>query len=421
MKINAYLPIAILYFFLNSLALPFGLTYTVLLAPFFYAWILWRTKKEVLLPFFAVMIPFMLAHVLLVGVVGRVYVLSLINLAGVYIFCYAFYVFLKRKPGLEKIFRYLLVINFLLCLVALLIYPTRFYNILWIQQEITPGVFDFKRLNLFTYEASYYATLMVPVFVYFLLQYFLRQNKIRGWLLLLMIFLPYVLSFSLGVIGSLLLAGILTTLVHTKRLLRKPRIFRGLAMGISGLGIAGAVSYFFFRENALMVRLGNIFSGVDTSGKGRTIDAYLLANKMLETKNEWWGIGVGQVKIIGYQIIKDYYRYITDFTATIPNATAETLAIFGWLGLTLRLCVEIFLFFQAKVWRNYYQLLLFFFVFIYQFTGSFITNVAEYVIWILAFTNVFTCFDVKQKINVGAAPPVSAEQLHLSSTAHNHL
>jgi hypothetical protein len=28
---------------------------------------------------------------------------------------------------------------------------------------------------------------------------------------------------------------------------------------------------------------------------------------------------------------------------------------------------------------------------------------------------------VKQKINVGAAPPVSAEQLHLSSTAHNHL
>jgi hypothetical protein len=45
------------------------------------------------------------------------------------------------------------------------------------------------------------------------------------------------------------------------------------------------------------------------------------------------------------------------------------------------------------VWRNYYRLLLFTFIFIYQFTGSFITNVAEYVIWIMAFTPVFREFD----------------------------
>jgi len=63
----------------------------------------------------------------------------------------------------------------------------------------------------------------------------------------------------------------------------------------------------------------------------------------------------------------------------------------------LRLIIEIALFFHTKVWRNYYRLLLFFFVFIYQFTGSFITNVAEYVIWILAFTNIFHQFDVKRQ------------------------
>ncbi len=75
--------------------------------------------------------------------------------------------------------------------------------------------------------------------------------------------------------------------------------------------------------------------------------------------------------------------------------SAETLAVFGWVGFFLRFVVEIFLFFYTKVWTNYYRLLLFFFMFIYQFTGSFITNVAEYVIWILAFTNVFNQFDVK--------------------------
>jgi hypothetical protein len=84
-----------------------------------------------------------------------------------------------------------------------------------------------------------------------------------------------------------------------------------------------------------------------------------------------------------------------DFIASIPNAAAETLAIFGWAGLILRIGIELFFFFLTKVWTNYYRLLLFLFVFIYQFTGSFITNVAEYVIWILAFTNVFHQFDVK--------------------------
>lgn len=39
--------------------------------------------------------------------------------------------------------------------------------------------------------------------------------------------------------------------------------------------------------------------------------------------------------------------------------------------------------------------MLFIFMFIYQFVGSFATNLAEYVIWILAFTNVFRQFDVK--------------------------
>ena len=80
--------------------------------------------------------------------------------------------------------------------------------------------------------------------------------------------------------------------------------------------------------------------------------------------------------------------------ATIPNAVAETFAVFGWIGVTLRFVVEFFFFCYTKVWTNYYRLWLFLFIFIFQFIGSFMTNIAEYMIWILAFTEVFREFAV---------------------------
>jgi hypothetical protein len=205
--------------------------------------------------------------------------------------------------------------------------------------------------------------------------------------------------------SAVLLAGFFTWLIWFRRLTRKRRVFNALvnsgAVLISGM----VILLLFFRNNPFFSRLKNIFSGRHTSGKGRTVDAFVIADKILQTGNEYWGAGLGQVKITGANIIRDYYMYVKDFTAVIPNAAAETLAIFGWVGLSLRLFIEISLFFYTKVWSNYYRLLLFFFIFIYQFTGSFITNVAEYVIWILAFTNVFQQFDVKADSKTGITPP----------------
>jgi hypothetical protein len=263
------------------------------------------------------------------------------------------------------------------------------------EQNISTGVTKIRRLKLFTYEASYYALIFTPIFFFFLLQYLFRQNTIpRGWLLV-MLFLPYILSFSIGVIAAIMLAIILTWIINFESLTRKRRIINAIistgAAFVSGM----VILILFFRHNPLFSRIGNIFFGKDSSGKGRTIDAFILANKILRTGSEYWGVGAGQIKIVGADIIRNYYGYSADFAVAIPNAAAETLAIFGWVGFSFRLFIEIFLFFYTRVWTNYYRLLLFFFVFIYQFTGSFITNVAEYVIWILAFTNVFQQFDVK--------------------------
>ena len=395
MKINKYFPFAVIYFFINSLALPFGLTYTALLAPFFYIWILLTRKKEILLPFIAVLLPFIIIHITVVEPEINSYAISLLNLLLVYVFCQAVYTFLHVCKDIEKIFRGILVINFIVCLVAIPLYFTPYFSILWDEQVIAAGVGKFRRLRLFTYEPSYYALLFIPFFFYFLLQYFFRQNTIRGGLLLLMLFLPYILSFSIGVMGAAFLAGIITWFIHFRRLTTKRRIANTIITGCVVLTSTMLVLVLFFRHNPVFTRIRNIFSGQDSSGKGRTVDAFLLAGKIINEKNEYWGIGLGQIKIVGDNIIRNYYLYNMDITVTIPNAAAETLAIFGWIGFSLRILVEVFLFFYTRVWTNYYRLLLFFFMFIYQFSGSFITNIAEYVIWILAFTNIFHQFDVK--------------------------
>ena len=397
MKVNKYFPFAFIYFFINSLGLPFGLTYTTILSPFFYWWVTTTRKVEILLPFFSIFIVFGITH-FNNGVDLSSYIFSLFNLIAVYIFCQAAYTFFKKTKNIEKIFWKLFVINFILCLIAIPVYFTSFNYILWIQQYLTEGFDNFLRLKLFTYEASYYATLFTPLFFFYALQVMFKQNK--HWVLMLipMLFLPYLLSFSMGVVSVVFVAIAITYLLYFKRFTSKRRIFNiitfGAAMGVFLL----AILVIFFPTNPLFVRIENIFSGTDSSGRGRTFEAFILANKMLAEKSYVWGIGLGQIKIVGAEIIRDYYLYPMDYNVfAIPNTAAETLAIFGWVGLSLRILIELFLFFHTRVWKNYYRLLLFLFVFLYQFTGSFITNIAEYVIWILAFTNIFPQFDVKER------------------------
>jgi len=397
MTINKYLPFAFVYFFLNTVALPFGLTYTALLAPLFYVWILFVRKREVLLPFIVLLLPYIIVHLTIVDADTDIYAVSLLNAVLVYIFCQAVYTFLIVCKDVEKIFRSILICNFILCLLAIPLYFTAWNYLMWDEQILTENVGRVTRFKMFTYEPSYYALLFTPLFFYFLLQYLFKQNNIRGALLLPMLFLPYFLSFSIGVISTIFIATLLTWLFYFKRLTRRRRIANSVLTSSAIVGLIILVVFFFFRNNQLFLRLSNVISGRDTSGKGRTVDAFVLAHKILQEKNEYFGIGLGQIKIAGGDIIRSYYFYDFDITATIPNAAAETLAIFGWTGFVFRIGLELFLFIHTRVWTNYYRLALFTFIFIYQFTGSFITNIAEYVIWILAFTNVFPQFDIRRE------------------------
>jgi hypothetical protein len=393
MRINKYLPVAFIYFFINSIGLPFGLTFTALLSPFLYIWIIITRKQEILWPFFLALTPLVLIHIS-VGVDVKSYFISIGNIITVYIFCQAVYTFLIKCDHPEIIFKQLLIINFIFCLIAIPLFFTPYDHILWMKQFLTTGVSDFRRLSLLTYEPSYYALLFTPLFFFFLLQLIFYRNTINAWLLLVMILLPLVLSFSLGFISAIVMAIAVAFVLYFKTFIRNKRVIDLLLYaGIIGIAVM-VTGVVFFPENSLFVRIANGISGKDTSGKGRTFEAFWLADQLLAQKSYLWGIGPGQIKILGFDLIRDYYRYGYGTTrVAIPNAAAETLAIFGWFGFVLRMLTECFFFIYTRVWRNYYRLLLFTFIFIYQFTGSFITNVAEYAIWIMAFTNVFREFD----------------------------
>jgi len=398
MRISKYFPVAFIYFFINSLGLPFGLTYTALLSPLLYVWVIMTRRQEVLWPFLLALTPVVLIH-LSIGVDTKSYFTSLLNMTLVYIFCQAVYTFLIKCEHKEKLFKQLLIINFICCLIAIPLFFTPFYSILWAKQFLTTGVYDFKRLSLLTYEPSYYALLFTPLFFFFLLQLIFYRNTINGWLLLAMLLLPLVLSFSLGVISAIIIAIVVTGVVHYNTFLRNKRVMNLLGLtGILAITVLGA-GIIFFPDNILFVRIANVVSGKDPSGRGRTFEAFWLAGQLLAQKSYWWGIGPGQIKILGFDLIRDFYGYGYDTTrVAIPNAAAETLALFGWVGFIVRILTECFFFVYTKVWRNYYRLLLFIFIFIYQFTGSFITNVAEYVIWIMAFTAVFKEYDHKKAV-----------------------
>jgi hypothetical protein len=209
------------------------------------------------------------------------------------------------------------------------------------------------------------------------------------------------LSLSLGVLGSLFISFFLLYVIHFQKIFYKKGFFSWLVLGLFLFINITIILIIFFPDNALFIRFANIYNGIDTSTRGRTIESFGIAWKVANERSIWFGSGLGQVKILAYDVVKKYYQYWGDLEVVrIPNSIAETIAIFGVLGLFLRFILIFYLFFKTMVLNNYYRTILFFFVFIYQFTGSYITSHVEYAIWILAFSSAFKQFDVIKSINL---------------------
>jgi hypothetical protein len=418
-KINKYLPIAILYFFFNGFLLPIGLLYTALLTPLFLIWLYRYPSFNYLWLFFLVSLPFVAVH-LLNGVDVLSYLKSYLLLFSVFVFCLAFYQFLRLCKTLHDIYNKLTIINFFFVLFAAVVFFIPFLkDTVWFGTIMTSGVDRVYRLKLFTYEASYYSFLLAPIAIYFYLKIALFRfpNKaIVFWI----ITIPLLLSLSFGVLAAIIIALVLLFCSDLKLITFNPKLPRYVLYGL--LAVVGLLFVIiqFFPDNVIFTRIENVFKGRDTSFSGRTFDSLYLGWEVAAQKSTFFGSGPGQTKVLALDLFNKYYNHsFATGQLTIPNNIGDILAQFGLLGVLIKLSLEGYFFFKTKVYTNYYRLCLFLFIFIYQFTGSFITNITEYVIWLLAFYPLL--FPEFNKKNVFASQPGSIHVLQPSFPLNKHL
>jgi hypothetical protein len=392
-RFNKYMPVAVLYFFFNGFLLPLGLLYTTLLTPLLLIWLSKYSSFRHLGIFFLVTIPFGIVH-FMIGVDPEFYLRSYLLLFTVYVFGLCFYQFLKVCQTLGVIYRNLLILNSFLVLLALVaLFIPGFREILWTSSNISYNIEGINRLKLLTYEPSYYSTLLAPIALYYYLKAFMKKLP-DVTTMMVIVSLPLVLSFSFGVILGILLSLSATLLLHANSFFSQRKMVIYLAGGVVLAVVGLAVAFILIPDNIFFQRITNIFEGRDTSFRGRTYDALYLGRKIAEMKSLAFGSGLGQVKVLGLELWTKYYQYeFTRNEIAIPNAVGETLAVYGLLGVFVRIGLQIYLFFKTRVYSNHYRLALFIFIFVYQFTGSFLFNIAEYVIWILAFSSIFNEFN----------------------------
>ncbi len=393
------------YFFVNSLFLPHGLLYTSLLFPLFWWYLHSNDTRKTGLVFLLFLLPYFLIHSREAIDYGD-YLQSGILFFSVYIFALATYKFIQRTNHLEWLFRKLVETNILLVglgIIVLLIPPV--WWLTWSTEAISPSVLAFPRFRGFTYEPSYYSLLFAPFVIYYFMKYFFH-GAMNWWKTLLAVTIPLLVSLSFGVITLVFGTMIFISLFYS-RIFWKSARFR-ILVKLSGLMalLALFLGTIVFPENPISVRIANILSGQDSSFQGRTSDSFELAYLIAREKNLWFGVGLGQVKIVGHDIIVNYYNYqdADNWTVRLPNTVADTLATFGLSGVILRFILIFYLAIKTKVYNNIYRMHLFLFAFVYQFTGSFIFNSVEYVMWALAFSPVFKQFDlnsIKSKLKLG--------------------
>jgi hypothetical protein len=384
--INKYLPAAVLYFFLNGFLLPVGLLYTTLLTPFLLIWVARYRHIRPMLLYFLLLVPFVVAHGFL-GVDWTFYGYSLALSFTVFVFGLAFYQYVLFCHSLREVFQSILLINALLTVIALIALPIPgLRELFWDNKALSLGIPHVERLKMLTYEPSYYSILLAPIAIYYLLKAIKNELPHRATYCALVL-IPLFLSLSFGVILGMALSLLLLLILRGGGQIGRYSTLRKITRWALLVLAVFVVVVLIFPDNFIFRRLDNILAGRDSSFKGRTFDSFVLSLDIVRKRSLFWGTGFGQFKLQGLARFREFYNsnHYTLHDVVIPNGIGDLLGTLGLLGVAIKLFLEGFFFFRTRVFRNDYRLTLFLFIFVYQFTGSFISNIAEYAIWILAF------------------------------------
>ena len=378
-KALSIISLAIIYFFFNRTFLPHGLLWTTIFSPLLYLWLLSIGQKRVLLKYFLVTGPLVLFQILLSSVSDPISLVRSFTLCMcIYLTAYAFAIFIRRQNEriILRVFHILITLNFIFCIFAVVTHQIGLFDNLW-SEELSP------RLRLLVYEPSYYGTLMVPLVSFSIFRVYSRPSAARLLVLVLSIF-PFAVCMSVGTTVGLICALGFVALLNLNHF-----IFRKTGLILMTLLCLLAMIVIQF-DNIITARLLGFLAGEDSSGSVRTTQSYIVAYQIADTSSFLFGAGFGQSKVLAAQFFDEWWLGL-DFK-DIGNVVAATFSEHGLYGLVVRFSVIIYLYFKMKVGRDFFRATLFWFAFVYQFTGSYITNIAEYVIWIFVFVPVFSDF-----------------------------
>jgi len=389
-----FLMVGCLYFFFNSLLLPDGLLYTILLSPVFLYWLLLK-KVRVLKCIFLFLLcwaPIFVIHYSY-GVSLPEYLRSSALYFTVFLFGLTIYTYFRLYSfTYEHIMERILKLNFLFVMVCVFLLVAGEKDPVWSVTDISEGVSDFPRLRMLTYEPSYYSLLLIPSFLFYFQYIFYRTINRRQWMLLFTVIISLGLSLSYGAIFISLLTLGLFVLYNFFSNMRRRQNKRFILFLVVALAIGAGLVLTLFANSGFVLRILNIFQGSDSSINNRSSQAYFLALAIADLKSTVFGVGPGQLKLLGQDLISLVYAFSDQDTgqmARIPSSMAEILATFGWVGFFGKIVIEWVLFRTTRVKTSSFRLCLFIFMFIYQFVGSFSTNIVEIFFWVLAFAPVF--------------------------------
>lgn len=352
--------------------MPHGLMFTSILSPFLYIWLLLKRRHFVLETFFAFLFPFLFMNVV-DGIIWKDFIVTATLLLTVYVSAYAMGVAIQELRHLDYLIHALIWINLAIALVGLIVRFTPFALLMWQNPAISGS--HLERFQGFDSEPDGFVYMMMPLVVYAywrLVRWHTRGDILRG----IAVLIPLLMALAYGPIACLVVSVAVTHLIRSSgwRRFGTP----------AGIGLAILTIFFALPSHSrIRERVTHILSGTDQSTHERTAEAYLAGYAMARHKDLWFGVGLGEAK-------EATGRQITSWNGigkgSVPAAIPHQLGEMGIVGLLLRFALELFFFVKTRPDRSAFRLTLFVWMFLIQFAGSHITNISEYVIWILAFS-----------------------------------
>ncbi len=295
----------------------------------------------------------------------------------------------NNSDKIDAFYKLMVKYNFVLYIVGLLLFFLEIPSKVFIVYDY--GGRDLPRMRGLLYEPSYYALFLTPWVIYAMLKNIKSKASKSDLKYFLLLIIPFIATVSIGVISALFLALVI---VGVLRVFSYMKLNRKVMLITTAIFFALIILVLLY-PHVILSRVASILNGEDGSANQRTIGSLDVSYQIMKERSTLFGIGSGQIKTIGKEIFNNYFNYQEYNLPRIPNAIGETMATFGFVGLAIRLIIEFLIFIKFRVHKNNYLLTLFLFLFIYQFTGSFITSTMEYIFWLFLTIPVFREFNFK--------------------------